>query len=96
VKKKRRGWPCVALFAGKTTLSLLRIFTDTGILLRILENSVSDPYWFRCRSGSGTSILDHCGAGSRSRVLMTKRLKNFTPTEKILYFFDQKFQFTRP
>jgi hypothetical protein len=52
-------------------------------------NSVADPHWFQC--GSGSSVVDQCGSGygsgSRSRVLMNQKLeKKFTAEKKNIFF----------
>jgi hypothetical protein len=59
-----------------------------------LKRSVVDPHWFQC--GSGSSILRQCGSesGSRSRVLMTEKLREKIAAGKKSYFFIKKLQFT--
>ncbi len=60
-----------------------RVNTD---LKMWLSGSVSDPHWFQC--GLGSSILGHCGSGSRSRVLMTKNGDKFI-AEKFHFSFPK-------
>jgi hypothetical protein len=47
------------------------------------------PWFFPALSGNNTSFF-----GSGSRALMTKNWKKFTAEKKIVYFFDQKFNFS--
>ena len=52
-------------------------------------DSVVDPHWFQC--GSGSSILGQCGSGSgsRSRLLMTKICKIFQLEKKFKFFWSK-------
>ncbi len=61
--------------------------TFSGRLMR--KTSVSDPHWFHCGSGYGSSLLGQCGSrsGSGSRVLISK---NFTKNYRWKNLFSSK------
>ncbi len=65
------------------------------------RTSVSDPHWFQCRSGSGSSNLGECEYGSGSGSGFWIRIQGFDEQnwknlqlKKIL--FGSKLQFTDP